>query len=99
MNNGNGTAALGYTNYLKKIGGNMDKHKQLADLILAYIASRRDKKEESFYKDKPKKNKQGQVTNGALNIRLAIIINRLYPEKKEAVKSIEKSKKTSSKRR
>lgn len=71
----------------------MDKHKQLADLILAYIASRRDKKEESFYKDKPKKNKQGQVTNGAVNIRLTAIINRLSPNKKEAVKSIEKSKK------
>lgn len=71
----------------------MDNAQQLAALIFSYIASRRDKKVESFYKDKPKKNKQGIVTNGAINIRLASMVSATVPDQKDAVKNIEKSKK------
>lgn len=71
----------------------MDKSQQLAQLIVSYITSRRDKKAESFYKDKPKRNKQGIVTNGAINIRLESILNRLMPDKKQVIQTIEKSKK------
>lgn len=66
--------------------------KQLADLVVSYIQTRRDKKEESFYKDKPKKNKQGIITNGAINFRLLELAKQLA-EDQETVKTIEKAKK------
>lgn len=65
----------------------------LADKIVAYINGRRDSKLESFLKDAPKKNKQGEITNGAINTRLLAIVKKHHLDK-ERISSIEKSKKT-----
>ncbi len=64
----------------------------LADEIIAYVNTRRNKKEEEYLKAKPKKNKQGVVTNGAIVERLLVILRKLSKEK-EVIKDIEKSKK------
>lgn len=65
----------------------------LSDEIIKYINKRRDIKEENFLKDKPKKNKLGVITNGAINARLLIIVKVLGDNKDEITK-IEKTKKT-----
>lgn len=65
----------------------------LADGIAAYIYGRRDKKEDDFLKSKAKKNKQGEITNGAINARLLVYIKK-HIENEEKVFNIEKSKKT-----
>ena len=49
---------------------NQDTMALLGKEIVNYIHSRRDKKLEAFFKDKPKKNKQGDVVNGAINAQL-----------------------------
>ena len=72
--------------------------KALADSIRTFIRSKHDqhnKKEIAFYKDKPKRNKQGMITNGAI-ARLTAIVKRLTdgPEALAQVTGIEKSKKT-----
>jgi CRISPR-associated protein Csy1 len=64
----------------------------LARAIVSYIESRRDNKIESYYKDKPKRNKQGIIVNGAINIRLSELLKRITQEK-EVIIFIEKSKK------
>lgn len=66
--------------------------RELAQEISLYIRSRQDKNEDEFLKAKPKKNKQGVVTNGAINNRL---ISILAPASSIAsdVKVIEKLKK------
>lgn len=64
----------------------------LADKIIAYICGRRDKKEEEFLKSKPKKNKRGEITNGAINVRLLSIVKTLS-QNKEEISNIDKSKK------
>jgi CRISPR-associated protein Csy1 len=73
-----------------------DINQKLAESIVSYIQSRRDKKAESFYKDKPKKNKKGVISNGAFNHRLSAIIQQsfLNEEQKENFQEIEKSKKS-----
>jgi CRISPR-associated protein Csy1 len=65
----------------------------LADKIVAYINGRRDSKLESFLKDAPKKNKLGEITNGAINTRLLAIVKKHHLDK-DRISSIEKSKKT-----
>ena len=66
----------------------------LANEIIAYIKSRQYKKEESFLKNKkPKKNKQGQITNGAINARLLAVIKK-HVSDKDSISKIEKSKKS-----
>ena len=65
----------------------------LADAMIAYINARRDNKEEKFLKDKPKKNKQGAVTNGAIIERMLVVVKQLSQEQ-AAIKDIEKSKMT-----
>jgi len=70
----------------------MDKLQNLANEIALYIRTRRDKKEEAFYKNKPKKNKQGVVVNGAFNSRLMSIVKRLSASE-SAISLIEKEKK------
>ncbi len=72
---------------------NEDVSKTLSGGIIEYINNRRDKKEEVFLKDKPKKNKQGIITNGAINARLLVIIKTLSQNKTE-IASLDKSKKT-----
>ncbi len=64
----------------------------LADEITLYICGRRDKKEDEFLKSKPKKNKKGEITNGAINTRLLSIVKTLSLNKEE-ISKIEKSKK------
>lgn len=64
----------------------------LADEIVAYVDARRKKKEEAFLKSKPKKNKQGVVTNGAIIERMLVIVKKVNQDK-DAIKIIEKSKK------
>ena len=71
----------------------MNKDETLANLIKSYIKTRRDSKEEALYKDKPKKNKQGTITNGAFNTRLLSVVKRLIDDKK-AISQVEKTKKT-----
>jgi len=71
---------------------NNEISKILSDGIIEYINNRRDKKEESFLKDKPKKNKQGIITNGGINTRLVSIVKKIS-QHKEAASSIEKSNK------
>lgn len=66
--------------------------KALTHKIKAYIKERRDKKQETLFKDKPKKNKQGEITNGAINARLLVIAEK-YSDDKEAYTAIKKSKK------
>lgn len=66
--------------------------KALAHEIKAYIGDRRDKKQESLFKDKPKKNKQGVISNGAVNARLAVIVEK-YTENKERFLEVKKYKK------
>lgn len=70
-----------------------DVSKALSGGIIEYINNRRDKKEEVFLKDKPKKNKQGVITNGAINTRVLVIIKTLSQNKTD-ISSLEKSKKT-----
>lgn len=65
----------------------------LANEIIAYVHARRDNKEEEFLKAKPKKNKQGVVTNGAIIERMLGVVKKLNQEK-DTIKDIEKSKKT-----
>lgn len=64
----------------------------LAKGIELYIAKRRDAKEEDYLKSKPKKTKKGGVSGG-INIRLVIITKRLCGNS-DAVKTVEKTKKT-----
>jgi CRISPR-associated protein Csy1 len=64
----------------------------LARAIVSYIESRRDNKIEAFYKDKPKKNKQGIIVNGAINSRLSDLLKKITQEK-EDITSIDKTKK------
>ncbi|GKT11567.1 MAG: CRISPR-associated protein Csy1 [Thiomicrorhabdus sp.] len=71
---------------------NEEVAKALAHEIKAYIRDRRDKKQESLFKDKPKKNKQGVVSNGAINARLAVIVEN-HLDDKEAYAAVIKSKK------
>ena len=66
--------------------------KALSDEIIKYINNRRDVKEESFLKDKPKKNKKGIITNGAIIARLLAVIKKITNHVDE-VNSIEKAKK------
>jgi len=72
---------------------NQELTKRIAQEIKRYINGRRDKKEEEFLKSKPKKNKQGKITNGAIVHRL---IQRLKhnTDKTAEISAIEKSKKT-----
>ena len=65
----------------------------LAHEILTYIKQRKDKKIELFYKDKPKKNKQGVVVNGAINNRLSELLKKTTNDQ-DAVQVIDKLKKT-----
>ena len=65
----------------------------LANEITTYIYGRRDKKEEEFLKSKPKKNKKGDITNGAINERLLSIV-KTHSKNNDEVSKIEKSKKT-----
>lgn len=71
---------------------NEDVAKNLAHEIKSYIRERRDKKQEALFKEKPKKNKQGVVTNGAINARLSVIVEK-HSDDKEAYAVIKKSKK------
>jgi len=66
--------------------------KALSNEIIKYINNRRDKKEENFLKDKPKKNKQGVITNGAINTRLLSFV-KINIEDEKIIATIEKSKK------
>ncbi|KPH94701.1 hypothetical protein AMS58_10635 [Pseudoalteromonas porphyrae] len=66
--------------------------KALSDEIIKYIDNRRDVKEEGFLKDKPKKNKQGIISNGAIIARLLAVIKKVTNHVDE-VSSIEKAKK------
>ena len=66
---------------------------QLAKEVIGYINARRDKKEEEFLKAKPKKNKQGEITNGAINIQLLNIVKKLSDDT-STITIIEKAKKT-----
>ena len=66
--------------------------KALVHEIKAYLIDRRDKKQELCFKDKPKKNKQGIITNGAINARLAVIVEG-YTQDKDSFSSIQKAKK------
>lgn len=72
---------------------NEEISKALSDEIIKYIINRRDKKEESYLKDKPKKNKQGIVSNGAIIHRLLPIVKNLS-DREEEISQIEKAKKT-----
>lgn len=63
----------------------------LADEIITYLNTRRDKKEEEFLKAKPKKNKQGVVTNGAIIERMLTIVKKISTEE-DTIKDIEKAK-------
>jgi len=65
---------------------------ELADAITAFLQTRRNSKEEAYLKIKPKKNKQGLITNGAINERLLTII-KSHPFDKDKVAEIEKAKK------
>lgn len=65
----------------------------LSDEVIKYINNRRDVKEESFLKDKPKKNKLGVITNGGINARLLIIVKTLG-NNNDQISKIEKAKKT-----
>lgn len=64
----------------------------LADEIVAYVNTRRDKKEEEFLKAKSKKNKQGVVSNGAIIERILVVVKKIS-QNNDAIKAIEKSKK------
>ena len=63
----------------------------LADAIITYVNERRDNKEEMFLKAKPKKNKQGVVTNGAIIERMLTVVKKIIQEQ-DVIKNIEKSK-------
>lgn len=65
----------------------------LADAIITYVNERRDNKEEMFLKAKPKKDKQGVVTNGAIIERMLTVVKKIIQEQ-DVIKHIEKSKKT-----
>jgi CRISPR-associated protein Csy1 len=71
---------------------NKETAKAMADEIIAYIYSRRDKKLEDFLKAKPKKNKQGEITNGAINARLLVFVKR-HSQDTNTISSLEKAKK------
>ncbi|MBL4584543.1 MAG: type I-F CRISPR-associated protein Csy1 [Pseudomonadales bacterium] len=66
---------------------------RLADEITIYVYGRRDKKEDDFLKSNIKKNKKGEIVNGAMNARLLSIV-KMLSENKEEILKIEKSKKT-----
>lgn len=72
---------------------NDDLSSALASEILAYLSARRDKKEEDFLKSKPVKNRKGEITNGAINERLLIVVKKISQEK-DVIKEIEKAKKS-----
>jgi CRISPR-associated protein Csy1 len=72
---------------------NQEIAQQLAGQIISYINSRRDKREESYLKDKTKKNKQGVITNGAINERLLSVV-KVLSQDKEAIIILSKSKKS-----
>ena len=66
--------------------------KALADAVKQYINERKDNRHEAFLKEKkPKKNKQGVVTNGAFNVRLSALVKPHCIDQEQYV-SIEKSK-------
>lgn len=71
---------------------NQEISQALADEISAYVSTRRDNKEEAFLKAKPKKNKQGVVTNGAIIERMLNVVKKFCREK-DVINEIEKSKK------
>jgi len=75
---------------------NEEAAKALAQEIKAYIRGRRDKKVETLLKAKPKKNKQGVITNGGINIRLAEIVEKHLDDKSD-YSAIVKSKKDKNK--
>lgn len=64
----------------------------LANEINAYVGMRRDNKEDNFLKSKSEKNKQGKVTNGAINERMLTLVKELNKEKK-LIKATEDIKK------
>jgi len=70
-----------------------ERSKKLTDEIVRYITSRQDKKEESFLKDKPNRNRNREITNGAINSRLLNVAKRLVTDN-QTISAIEKSKKT-----
>ena len=65
----------------------------LANEISAYVNMRKEDKEEKYLKAKAEKNKQGVVTNGAINERLLLVVKKFSQDKK-LIEAIEKSKKT-----
>ncbi|XQW86315.1 type I-F CRISPR-associated protein Csy1 [Thalassotalea piscium] len=67
--------------------------KALSDEIIRYINNRRDIKEEHFLKDKPKKNKQGLISNGAIIARLSVVIKKTSDHVDDVIR-IEKAKKS-----
>lgn len=71
---------------------NDDLSRELASEITEYINTRKDKKEEEFLKSKPKKNKKGEITNGAINERLLALVKK-YSQDKNKIADLVKSKK------
>lgn len=71
---------------------NDDLSRVLANEITAYINSRKDKKEEEFLKSKPKKNKKGEIKNGAINDRLLVVVKKISQDS-NAIADLVKSKK------
>ena len=69
-----------------------DLCEQLYHKVCSYILQKKNDKEEKFLKDKPKKNKSGEVSNGAINARLFQLAKELGVDKSE-ISKIEKSKK------
>lgn len=65
---------------------------ELTEKILSFLQDRRNAKEETFLKSKAKKNKQGQITNGAINERLVLLLKKDQIDK-DKILEIEKSKK------
>ncbi len=66
---------------------------QLLHKICNCIAEKAFDKEERFLKDKPKKNKSGDITNGGINLRLIDLAKKLNLNK-EKIAIVEKAKKT-----
>ena len=67
--------------------------KSLSDEIVSYINNRRDVKEEGFLKDKPKENKQGIISNGAIIARVLVVIKKISNDV-DKINSLEKAKKS-----
>ena len=70
-------------------------HQAMAHNIIEYLESRRDKNEENFLKVKPKKNKQGIVTNGAIIERFYVLLDKhlTCDTSRSTLTQIKKSKK------